>query len=53
LDSIFVERHPLARGAYAARFPRLNTDQTASFLSVGDHDNLETMLAELSAWLSA
>jgi acyl dehydratase/NAD(P)-dependent dehydrogenase (short-subunit alcohol dehydrogenase family) len=38
---------------YAARFPRLNTDQTASFLSAGEHDNLETMLAELSAWLSA
>ena len=37
---------------YAARFPRLNTDQTASFLSAGEHDNLETVLAELSAWLA-
>jgi len=36
---------------YAARFPRLNTDQTASFLSASEHDNLETMLAELSVWL--
>jgi len=44
--------YPKAR-VYAARFPRLNTDQTASFLSVGEHDNFETMLAELSAWLSA
>jgi NAD(P)-dependent dehydrogenase (short-subunit alcohol dehydrogenase family)/acyl dehydratase len=42
--------HPKAR-VYAARFPRLNTDQTASFLSAGEHDNLETMLKELSAWL--
>jgi len=42
--------YPKAR-VYAARFPRLNTDQTASFLSAGEHDNLETMLAELSAWL--
>jgi hypothetical protein len=38
---------------YADRFSRLNTDQTASFLSVGEHDNFETMLAELSAWLPA
>ena len=37
---------------YAARFPRLNTDQTASFISAGEHDNLETVLAELSAWLA-
>jgi acyl dehydratase/NAD(P)-dependent dehydrogenase (short-subunit alcohol dehydrogenase family) len=44
--------YPKAR-VYAARFPRLNTDQTASFLSAGEHDNLETMLAELSAWLPA
>lgn len=44
--------HPKAR-IYAAHFPRLNTDQTASFLIAGEHDNLETMLAELSAWLPA
>ena len=44
--------YPKAR-VYAARFPRLNTDQTVSFLSAGEHDNLETMLAELSAWLPA
>ena len=44
--------YPKAR-IYSARFPRLNTDQTASFLSAGEHDNLETMLAELSAWLPA
>ena len=44
--------YPKAR-VYAARFPRLNTDQTASFLSAGEHDNLETVLAELSAWLPA
>ena len=36
---------------YAARFPRLNTDQTVSFLSASEHDNLDTMLAELSTWL--
>lgn len=42
--------YPKAR-VYAARFPRLNTDQTASVLSAGEHDNLETMLAELSSWL--
>jgi acyl dehydratase/NADP-dependent 3-hydroxy acid dehydrogenase YdfG len=38
---------------YTARFPRLNTDQTASFLTAGEHDNLETLLVELSAWLPA
>jgi len=43
--------YPQSR-VYVARFPRLNTDQTASFLSAGEHDNLETMSAELSAWLS-
>jgi acyl dehydratase/NAD(P)-dependent dehydrogenase (short-subunit alcohol dehydrogenase family) len=43
--------YPKAR-VYAARFPRLNTDQTASFLSEREHDNLEIMLLELSAWLS-
>ena len=43
--------YPQSR-VYVARFPRLNTDQTASFLSAGEHDNLETMFAELSAWLS-
>ena len=42
--------NPKAR-VYAARFPRLNTDQTASFLSAGDHDSLETVLRELSVWL--
>jgi hypothetical protein len=36
---------------YAARFPRLNTDQTVSFLSASEHDNLDTVLEELSAWL--
>jgi acyl dehydratase/NAD(P)-dependent dehydrogenase (short-subunit alcohol dehydrogenase family) len=36
---------------HVAQFPRLNTDQTASFLSAGEHDNLETVLGELSAWL--
>ncbi len=44
--------YPKAR-VYAARFPRLNTDQTASFLSAGEHDNLETMYQELSVWLPA
>jgi acyl dehydratase/NAD(P)-dependent dehydrogenase (short-subunit alcohol dehydrogenase family) len=44
--------YPKAR-IYSAHFPRLNTDQTASFLSASEHDNLETMLAELSAWLAA
>lgn len=44
--------YPQAR-VYSARFPRLSTDQTASFLSASKHDNLETMLAELSAWLPA
>jgi NAD(P)-dependent dehydrogenase (short-subunit alcohol dehydrogenase family) len=42
--------YPKSR-VYSARFPRLNTDQTASFLSASEHDNLETMLGELSAWL--
>lgn len=42
--------YPKAR-VYAARFPRLNTDQTASFLSASEHDNLEVVLSELSAWL--
>ena len=43
---------PLAR-IHIARFPRLITDQTASFLSVAEHDNLGTVLAELSKWLPA
>ena len=42
--------NPKAR-IHVARFPRLNTDQTASFLSAGDHDSLETVLRELCAWL--
>jgi len=44
--------YPQAR-VYAARFPRLNTDQTASFLSASDKDNLETVASELCAWLPA
>ena len=44
--------YPKAR-VYAARFPRLNTDQTASFLSENDHENLKTMVDEISAWLPA
>jgi NAD(P)-dependent dehydrogenase (short-subunit alcohol dehydrogenase family) len=44
--------YPKSR-VYAARFPRLNTDQTASFLTASEHDNLQTMLGELSAWLPA
>ena len=43
--------HPQAR-IYVARFPRLLTDQTASFLSSSEHDNLQTVIAELSNWLS-
>ena len=42
--------NPKAR-IYVAQFPRLLTDQTVSFLSASEHDNLETVLAELSAWL--
>lgn len=42
--------HPSAR-IHVARFPRLLTDQTASFLSAGESDNLETVLSELTAWL--
>jgi hypothetical protein len=44
--------NPKAR-IYVARFPRLLTDQTVSFLSASEHDNLETVLAELSEWLPA
>ncbi len=36
---------------YTARFPRLNTDQTASYLSVGDHEGVKTLMRELSVWL--
>ena len=43
--------HPQAR-IHVARFPRLLTDQTVSFLSSNEHDNLETVTAELSSWLS-
>lgn len=42
--------HPQAN-IHVARFPRLLTDQTSSFLSAGEHDNLQTVLAELSLWL--
>jgi hypothetical protein len=42
--------YPKAR-IHVARFPRLSTDQTASFLAAGEHDTLETVLEELSAWL--
>jgi NAD(P)-dependent dehydrogenase (short-subunit alcohol dehydrogenase family) len=42
--------NPKAR-IHVARFPRLNTDQTASFLSAGEHDSLETVLGELVMWL--
>jgi acyl dehydratase/NADP-dependent 3-hydroxy acid dehydrogenase YdfG len=44
--------NPKAR-IHVARFPRLLTDQTVSLLSAGEHDNLETVMAELSAWLPA
>ncbi|MEP7308696.1 MAG: SDR family NAD(P)-dependent oxidoreductase [Acidobacteriota bacterium] len=44
--------HPRAT-IHVARLPRLLTDQTASFLSSNEHDNLSTVLAELSSWLSA
>lgn len=37
---------------HVARFPRLPTDQTASFLSSGEHDSLQTVLGELSNWLA-
>lgn len=43
--------NPRAR-IHVARFPRLNTDQTASFLSAGEHDSLGTVLCELCAWLA-
>lgn len=43
--------YPQAR-IYSARFPRLNTDQTASFLAAAEYDNAEIMLAELSAWIA-
>jgi len=36
---------------HVARFPRLSTDQTASFLATGEHDTLETVLKELTAWI--
>ena len=44
--------HPRAT-IHVARLPRLLTDQTASFVSSTEHDNVSTVLAELSSWLSA
>jgi NAD(P)-dependent dehydrogenase (short-subunit alcohol dehydrogenase family) len=41
--------YPKAR-VHVARFPRLATDQTASFLAAGEHDTLEAVLKELLAW---
>lgn len=36
---------------HIARFPRLETDQTVSYLSRAEHDAAETVLRELSQWL--